>query len=183
MNCCPLTKFGRRAGSLFSLLSHRVCWRNKYSRQTIWRFFLCTASFLTMWYNKQIKLLKRAVLYVVMSLSVFIIVTFIAFFVLGYRFDVDNGQIEQYAFLQFSSSPSGAVVKVDGGEVNSKTPNSTSVRAGQHNVSMQLDGYETWQKSVNLKSGIKECLNCRSSHPEKYKTLQRWGCRVCVESE
>lgn len=111
------------------------------------------------WLLKQKKIIKRAAVYVVMTLAVVIIVTFVVLFVLGFRFDADKGQITQYSFLQFSSSPSGAAVTVDGKIMASKTPDKTSVPAGKHEVIMWRDGYEKWQKSVDLKAGTITWLN------------------------
>lgn len=111
------------------------------------------------WLLKQKTIIKRAAVYAVMTLAVVIIVTFVIFFVLGFRFDADKGQIIQYSFLQFSSSPSGAAVTVDGKIIAAKTPDKTSVPAGQHEVIMWRDGYEKWQKSVDLKAGTITWLN------------------------
>ncbi len=102
---------------------------------------------------KRKQLIKTLLIYVVMTLAVITIVTFIFFFVLGYRFNVDDGRIEQYAFLQFDSKPTGAIVAVDGQAVNSKTPNKLAVREGQHDVVISKDGYQSWHKTVNVKAG------------------------------
>ena len=105
-----------------------------------------------------------------MTLAVFVIVTFVAFFVLGYRFDTDNGRIEQYAFLQFGTSPSGATVTVDG-QVIGKTPNKSSTHAGKHEVVMWRDGYETWQKSIDVKAGTMMWLNYVLLVPKKLAVM------------
>lgn len=102
-----------------------------------------------------------------MTFAVVVVVTFIVFFILGFRFDTDNGRIEQYAFLQFGTSPSGATVTVDGGWLGSKTPNKTSIRAGQYKVEMWRDGYETWQKTVDTKAGTITWLNYALLVPKK----------------
>ena len=119
------------------------------------------------WLLKRKDLIKRTVVYAVMTLSVTLIVTFIIFFVLGFRFDADSGRIEQYAFLQFGTSPSGASVTVNGVNVSSKTPNKYSVRAGKYNVVMSRDGYETWQKTLDIKAGIITWLNYALLVPKK----------------
>lgn len=119
------------------------------------------------WLLKRKILIKRTAVYALMTLAVVIVVTFIMFFVLGFRFNADNGRIEQYSFLQFGTSPSGATVTIDGAEIGSKTPNKTSVRAGQYKIGMSKDGYEPWQKTVNVKSGTINWLNYVILVPKK----------------
>lgn len=111
------------------------------------------------WLKKRKVLIKRAAVYAVMTLSVVMTVTFIIFFIMGYRFNPDDRRIEQYSFLQFGTSPSGAVVTVDGVELSSKTPTKTTVKSGQHQITMVRDGYEAWQKTVDLKPGTITWLN------------------------
>lgn len=116
--------------------------------------------------NKKI-LIKRTVTYTSMTLAVGVIVTFIVFFVLGYRFDAGNGQIEQFALLQFNSVPSGATVTVDNKTLNSQTPNKSAVPAGKHIITMSHSGYETWSKTIEIKSGVLEWLNYALLVPKK----------------
>lgn len=112
-------------------------------------------------------LIKLIATYTGLILLVLAIVTFISLFVLGFRFDVDKGHIEQYAFLQFDSSPSGASVTVDGASVGMATPNKTSLPAGKHEVAMKRNGYETWTKSVDAKAGVITWLNYTLLVPSK----------------
>ncbi len=121
------------------------------------------------WFKKHKILIKRATIYVVMTLSVFMTVSFIIFFILGYRFNSDDGRIEQYSFLQFGTSPSGATVNVDGVEIGAKTPNKTTVKPGQHQFTMARDGYETWKKTVYLKPGVITWLNYALLVPKQLK--------------
>lgn len=108
---------------------------------------------------KRRKIIKLAAIYAIMVVAVAVIVTSIVFFILGYRFDIDNGQIEKYALLQFNSVPSSASVKVDGVLMSSKTPNKISLPAGKHEIIMQRDGYEEWRKSVDVMAGTMTWLN------------------------
>jgi hypothetical protein len=108
---------------------------------------------------KRKRIIKQSIIYTCMTLSVLLLVTFIFFFVQGYRFNADDGSIEQYAFLQFGSSPSGATVTVDGDVVGSRTPNKTSVHAGKHDIQMSRDGYETWSKTIDVQAGTLTWLN------------------------
>jgi hypothetical protein len=118
-------------------------------------------------HSKRKELIKLIVIYIGMTLAVVSIVTLIVLFVLGFRFDTGKGHLEQYAFLQFSSIPSGATVTIDGVVVGSKTPNKSSVPAGQHKVVMWRDGYETWAKAVDIKAGTLTWLNYTLLIPKK----------------
>lgn len=109
--------------------------------------------------TKRKELIKRIAVYTSMIAAVTLTVTFVTFYMLGYRFNVNDGNLEQRAFLQFSSTPSGATVTVDGAVISAKTPNKTSVAAGEHTVIMWRDGYETWQKTINAKAGTLTWLN------------------------
>ncbi len=109
--------------------------------------------------TKRKALVKLITVYAFMTLAVVTIVAIISLFVLGFRFNADDGRIEQYAFLQFATSPKNATVTVDGEVISSKTPNKSTVREGRHNVVMSLDGYQTWSKSVDVKSGTITWLN------------------------
>lgn len=111
--------------------------------------------------------IKQILVYVIMTSAVFVIVTLITLTMLGFRFDANNGNLEQYAFLQFSSIPSGATVVVDGVVLGSKTPNKISVPAGKHKIEMWRDKYETWHKSINVKSGTLTWLNYTLLVPKK----------------
>ncbi|MDP3445536.1 MAG: PEGA domain-containing protein, partial [Ignavibacteria bacterium] len=108
---------------------------------------------------KQQKLFKLIALYFFMAVAVISIVFVIFMFVLGYRIDNTNGQIEQYSFFQFNSSPVGATVTVDGLPVNAQTPNKVSLPAGTHNVVMKKDNYQDWTKSVSVKAATLTWLN------------------------
>jgi len=119
--------------------------------------------------NKK-KLIQQVVGYTGMTVAVIAIVSVIFMFILGYRFDKDNGHIEQYAFLQFNSSPSGATVSVDGIGVSAQTPTKTSVPAGSHNVVMRKPNYQDWSKSVDVKSATLIWLNYAILVPNKLNT-------------
>lgn len=109
--------------------------------------------------SKRTKLFRLIAVYAVMVLAVVTITTFVIFFVLGFRFNRDDGQVEQYAFLQFKSVPSGAAITVDGEEIGSKTPSKTSVPAGTHTVVISKEGYKDWVKTVHAKAGVITWLN------------------------
>ncbi len=109
--------------------------------------------------SKRSNFIKRIVVYSATTLVVVLIAGFVILTVMGFKFDTDKQQFEQYAFLQFNSAPTGASVAVDGVEVTGKTPNKTSVPEGKHEVVIWRDGFETWRKTLYIKSGTLTWLN------------------------
>ena len=124
-------------------------------------------------------LIKRIFINIFMVFSICVLVTIITFLMFGYRFDSKQGNLEQNAFLQFSSTPSGATVSIDGNVIGSKTSSKSSVRAGKHVIVVWRDGYQTWQKTINVQSGTLTWLNYILLVPKKltvesvanYKTI------------
>lgn len=103
--------------------------------------------------SKKKQLAYRIALYTGMTLLVITIVAGLIFVILGYRFDTENGRVEQGSLLQFATIPSGATVTIDGKAMSSKTPTKSSVLAGNHTFKMERAGYETWQKSLDVTAG------------------------------
>lgn len=120
--------------------------------------------------SKKKQLVQRIALYTAMVLAVLGIVTGLIFLILGYRFDADNGRVEQGALLQFATQPAGATIQVDGKTINIRTPGKYTVLAGSHVVVMQKDGYETWQKTVNARAGTLTWLNYARLVPKNRPT-------------
>lgn len=105
------------------------------------------------------KLIKRVLVYGFMTLSSIVITTFVTLFTLGYRFNISDGQLEQYALIQFNSTPSGASIFVDGVDTYLKTPNKLAVKAGEHSVVIKLEGYHDWSKDIDIEAGVLDWLN------------------------
>lgn len=69
-------------------------------------------------------------------------------------------QQAEFGTLRFSSSPSGADVYLDG-EFIGYTPLRFGTRPGTHRVSIELEGYEPYTTSVNLRGGETLDVNAR----------------------
>lgn len=69
-------------------------------------------------------------------------------------------QQAEFGTLRFSSSPSGADVYLDG-EFIGYTPLRFGARPGTHRVSIELEGYEPYTTSVNLRGGETLDVNAR----------------------
>lgn len=108
--------------------------------------------------SKKKELIKRISIYAIMVLSIGVIVSFVVFFSLGFRFNLTEGQLEQYALVQFESIPSGATVTIDGKATLSSTPTSSSIPSGEHIITMHRDGYKTWSKTINISAGVLKWL-------------------------
>ncbi len=94
-----------------------------------------------------------------MTLLVCVIVSGLVLVILGFRFDITKGQLQQDAIVQFATIPSGASVSIDGKAVNAKTPAKTALTPGEHAFSMVRDGYQPWSKTVSAKAGVLTWLN------------------------
>ena len=94
-----------------------------------------------------------------MTVSVISLVTVLVFVMLGYQFNEEQGRIVQGGLVQFDSTPSGANVTIDGAAFKSYTPSKTTMASGQHNITMDRDGYMTWQKTVDVMPGSVLWLN------------------------
>lgn len=109
--------------------------------------------------SKRRNFIKRIAIYSITTLLVVLIAGFVILTVMGFKFDTDKQQFEQYAFFQFNSAPTGASVAIDGVAVTNKTPSKASVPEGKHEVVMWRDGFETWRKTLYVKSGTLTWLN------------------------
>ncbi len=103
-----------------------------------------------------------------MTSSVILLVTFLIFVIMGYQIDTDSGKIERTALLQFASVPSGAEVRVDGKKLSAQTPTKSTVLEGTHTFEVKKTGYNTWKKTLSIKSGTLTWLDYVMLVPLKY---------------
>lgn len=109
--------------------------------------------------SKRARLALRFFTYGVMTVATVVLTALAIFYAMGYRFNQNQLTFEQGGLMQFRSTPPGAAITVDGRLQNFKTPGRANTSAGQHTVEMQLDGYHTWRKAVNLGAGQLLWLN------------------------
>lgn len=69
-------------------------------------------------------------------------------------FVTPEGTIEQTGLVQIHSIPTGGVVELDGNTLFSKTNLTRSLTAGEHEIKILRDNYDTWQKNVKMYSGM-----------------------------
>lgn len=120
--------------------------------------------------SKRKQIIQRVVVYGFMSLTVVGLVVVLVLIMLGYQFNQNDGRVEQGGLVQFNSRPTGGSVSIDGASFGTRTPSKTTLTAGQHYVTMQREGYKTWQKSVNVTAGGILWLNYTRFIPNELKT-------------
>jgi hypothetical protein len=64
-----------------------------------------------------------------------------------------NGTVVQNGLFFFSSQPHPANIYVNGARKSVRTNTRLSLPAGIYNVSLQRDGYRTWQRAIGLEGG------------------------------
>jgi len=109
--------------------------------------------------SKRKQLIQRTVTYALMVVAVVTLVTVLVFIMLGYRYNQNDGRIEQGGLVQFDSRPNGATITIDGMPFGTRTPSNTTMTSGQHFITIARNGYQTWQKSVDLVPGAVLWLN------------------------
>lgn len=116
---------------------------------------------------------RQAVLfftYGFMSLATLVISVFCIMLVLGYRFDVSHGRLEQGGLIQFRSNPPDASITVNNKRQSYQTPGKLEVPEGMHSVVMQKNGYHDWQKTVEVDAAEVRWLNFARLVPRTIST-------------
>lgn len=88
-----------------------------------------------------------------MVVSVIVIVVVATLLAMGFSIST-NGGIEQTGLMQIHSQPTGATVTLDGSTLFSRTNTSRTMSAGEHHLKLSRDGYDTWEKTVRMYSGV-----------------------------
>lgn len=127
--------------------------------------------------SKRKQAFLRVLSYVAMTTAVIVISLICILLILGYRFDARQGTIEQGGLFQFRSFPSNALITLNGERLGFRTPGKLNVAAGQHTVTMTLDGYQEWRKTTNIKAGELRWLNYARMIPTSITTtpVQTYG--------
>lgn len=102
-----------------------------------------------------------------MVLAILGLVTALVFVVLGYRFNGDEGTLEQGGLVQFASQPGGATITLDGMQFGARTAAKTTMTPGTHHVVMSRSGYQEWRKTVSVVPGAVLWLNYARLIPQE----------------
>lgn len=108
---------------------------------------------------KRQQVVRRAIVYSVMSVAVAVLVTILIFVMLGYQFNRTDGRIEQGGLVQFSTRPTGASVNIDGNNLGATTTTKSTLASGEHHIRMERANYKPWQKTVQVVPGSILWLN------------------------
>ncbi len=103
--------------------------------------------------EKRQALIWRIVRYGIMILAVIVLTTFLLFLMLGYRFNRNNGTIQQGGLVQFISQPTGAKVTVGTAQLANATRSKITLYPGEYLVKMERTGYDLWQKNITVRAG------------------------------
>ncbi|MBC7512674.1 PEGA domain-containing protein [Candidatus Saccharibacteria bacterium] len=122
--------------------------------------------------SKRHQLIKRIAVYSLMTLGVTLLVTFLVFIMLGFRFNRSTSSIQQGGLVQFASRPIDARVTVGKAELKDSTPSKITMNPGNYDVSMKKTGYHDWVKNVDVVSGEVLWLNYTQLVPTDIKTEQ-----------
>lgn len=114
--------------------------------------------------RKKIQTARLIITEVFMLIIIILTVITLTFIVMGYRLNED-GELEQSGLIQIDSLPTGATVAIDGETLDTKTNTSKILPEGSYTVSIQKDGYTSWEKTVKTHPG----LLTRLSYPSLYK--------------
>lgn len=103
--------------------------------------------------ERQKLIIWRVIRMTIMVLAIIVLTTFLFFIMLGYRFNRENGTIQQGGLVQFISQPTGARVTVGSAQLSSLTRSKITLYPGEYLVKMERDGYDTWQKNITVRAG------------------------------
>ncbi len=99
---------------------------------------------------------KRAIKVVLtdlfMAFSVIAIVIILVAAVAGWRINSDF-TVEQNGLVSIKTHPTGAKVIIDGKEDFQNTNTRIMLSGGEHKIEVEKDGYERWEKTVNITPG------------------------------
>lgn len=92
---------------------------------------------------------------VLMVLTVIVTVSILAFIVSGYWVGSDF-KIERQGLLQVYSTPTGADIAVDNNTASwlQHTNTSMTLSAGEHNITLTKEGYDSWSRTVKITEGL-----------------------------
>lgn len=120
--------------------------------------------------SKKRQLVMRVAVYSLMTTLVVLLVTFLVFIMLGYRFNRDTSSIQQGGLVQFASRPIDAKVSVGNAQLSDLTPSKITINPGNYDVAMSRAGYQNWSKNVDVNAGEVLWLNYAQLVPNTVKT-------------
>ncbi len=102
---------------------------------------------------KRKRMIKVVIAEIGMVFSVVAIVVVAVMAAMGF-FVTSDGSIEQMGLAQIHSIPTGGTVTLDGTTLFSRTNLTRSMAAGEHEIKIARDNYDTWSKKIKMHSGM-----------------------------
>ena len=103
--------------------------------------------------RKRNRMIRVIFVDIIMSLAVVALVFVLVAIVEGWRLS-SNLKLEQNGMAQIESLPTGAKVIIDGKQDFNETNISKLLPAGEHEITLKKDGYDSWSKKINIVSGL-----------------------------
>lgn len=103
--------------------------------------------------QKRRQFIKVIIAEIGMVISVILIVVIAVLASMGF-FVSSDGTIEQSGMMQIHSLPTGASIELDGSTLFSRTNTSKTLTSGEHKIKLSREGYDTWEKTVKMYSGM-----------------------------
>jgi len=103
--------------------------------------------------RKRNRMIRVIFVDIIMSLAVVALVFVLVAIVEGWRLS-SNLKLEQNGMAQIESLPTGAKVIIDGRQDFNETNISKLLPAGEHEITLKKDGYDSWSKKINIVSGL-----------------------------
>jgi len=103
--------------------------------------------------NERKQNIRVIIIETLMTIAVIAMVIVLTFVAMGYKLSAD-GTLDQSGLLQVSAKPSSVDVTIDDEEIFSLSNNSKMLTEGEHKVKLSKDGYDTWEKTVLITSGL-----------------------------
>ena len=101
--------------------------------------------------RKRNKLIRIIFVDIIMSLAVVGLVFVLVAVVEGWRLG-SNLKLEQNGMAQIESLPTGAKVVIDGKQDFNETNISKLLSAGEHEITLWKEGFDSWTKKINITS-------------------------------
>lgn len=116
------------------------------------------------------QIFRRALTYSLMTVATIAGVAVCIAWAMGYRFNLESGEISQVALLQFNTYPRGAMVQVGEATLAARTPTRANIKTGKTTIQMSLNGYHTWSKTVSALPSTVRWLDYVRFVPTEIKT-------------
>lgn len=103
--------------------------------------------------KKKKRFIKLIIAEFFMVTMVLILTVFFVLWAMGYKIN-SRGQLEQNGLIHVISSPANSNVIVDSQQNFMRIGSSKLISAGKHKISVEKEGFTTWQKEIEVKSGL-----------------------------